>query len=186
METEFKKLSDLIAATGTSTAVACAASAPSFDPTPGNEQTNHKERSVYSHIPKVNTWREVIEHWERGCCEKNLSVPLKNWPVGSRTDALKHMYADRKLIALEHARLGEHNFIYEYDANNITLKELKKRIRTKRAEHAFQGENERTVQKQRMVFLLRPFCLLRHYRHPHFARHRTRVSVPRSPALAGA
>lgn len=56
-----------------------------------------------SHIPKVKNWREVIEHWTKGSPQKNLTVPLKDWPAGTRTKkSLKFKYHDRKLIAWEY------------------------------------------------------------------------------------
>lgn len=84
---------------------------------------------MYTHIPNVLGWREVIEQWNIGCPSKNLMVPLKDWPRGSRTSSLKYKYHDRKIIASAYLALGEENFIEKYQPDIVTLKQLKRKIR---------------------------------------------------------
>ena len=95
------------------------------------EQTGapKKSGSLYNHIPGVKHRKEAINQWEVGCPSKNLTVPLKNWPRGTRTKDLKYKFHDRKLISLEYLRLGETEFLGKYDQDNCTLKDLKHRIR---------------------------------------------------------
>ena len=92
-------------------------------------------RPLYNHIPGVKTWKEVINQWETGCPSKNLTVPLKNWPRGTRTRGLKYKYHDRKLIAMEYLRLGEHSFLEKYCPDDCTLKVLKQKIRREHKEN---------------------------------------------------
>lgn len=88
---------------------------------------------VYSHIPKCRDWREVVLHWKHGCPEKNLIVPLKDWPVKTRnsTRKLASKYSDRKIVAETYEKFGEDKFLETYSPDNLTLYELKKVIRNK-------------------------------------------------------
>lgn len=70
-----------------------------------------------------------MKQWEKGCPEKNLMKPLKQWPKGSRSTYLKSVFHDRKLIALEYLKLGETCFTEKYKPDEITVKKLKKLIR---------------------------------------------------------
>ena len=87
--------------------------------------------SCYDHIPTVNCWTEVVQQWVNGCREKNLSIPLKDWPIGTRSGSLKYKYHDRKLIAVEYLKLGHDRFVQLYSPDSITLKCLKRKIRDK-------------------------------------------------------
>lgn len=95
-----------------------------------------------SHIPKVKNWREVIEHWTKGSPQKNLTVPLKDWPAGTRTKkSLKFKYHDRKLIAWEYLALGNDAFVTKYSPDSITMKQLKKMIRDNNKFDAIEEED---------------------------------------------
>ena len=71
----------------------------------------------------------MIEQWTNGIPEKNLKIPHKHWPLGTRSDSLKYMYHDRKLIGTEYDKLGEASFISTYKPDDITMKDLIKIIR---------------------------------------------------------
>lgn len=99
-----------------------------------------QSRSVYNHIPGVKSWKDAIKQWENGCPSKNLTVPLKLWPRGTRSKELKFKYHDRKMIAVEYLRLGERSFIEKYDPENCTIKVLKQKIRNENKQNK-EGEN---------------------------------------------
>ena len=85
--------------------------------------------NMFNHIPNVTEWREVVDQWENGCPSKNLMIPLKQWPRGTRTESLKFKYHDRRLIAMEYVNLGNDLFVSKYNPDKISMKELKKKIR---------------------------------------------------------
>ena len=66
-------------------------------------------------------------------------VPLYQWTRGTRTESLKYIYHDRKLIAVEYLRLGETSFVNKYDPDSCTLKDLKHKIRS---EHKRASESQ--------------------------------------------
>lgn len=45
--------------------------------------------SFDSTIPVFNNWKAVIKQWNEGILEKNLMVPLKDWPGTARTKSRK-------------------------------------------------------------------------------------------------
>ena len=114
----------------------------SLAPNPGACGVTGTEISMYNHIPGIKSWKDAINQWENGCPSKNLTVPLKSWPLGTRTSGLKYKYHDRKVIALEYLRLGDTSFVDKYDPNNCTLKALKQKIRNEHKSNNLQQDVE--------------------------------------------
>lgn len=80
-------------------------------------------------IPRLEKWYDAVEQWKKGCPQKNLTQALKDWPHGVGKGKLKDKFYDRKLIVFEYLRLEIDKFIDKYNPDNVTIKELKKKIR---------------------------------------------------------
>ena len=89
-------------------------------------------RDKCTHIPRVNSWREVVDHWTVGDASKNLTIPLKNWTRAARKSKFKSIFHDRKLIGEEFERVGKKEFLERYKPDEISITELKKAIRRTR------------------------------------------------------
>ena len=86
-------------------------------------------RRKCTHIPILRGWRKVIDHWNEGCPEKNLTAPLQQWPERARTKNFKSKSQDRKLVACEVAALGEKEFMSTYYPDDVPLVKLKSLVR---------------------------------------------------------
>ena len=93
------------------------------------EEDDMELRRKCTHIPRVRGWRAVVDHWNEGCPEKNLTVPLKQWPKRARTKNLKSKFHDRKLVACEFAALGEQESMSTYYPDDVHWVKLKSLIR---------------------------------------------------------
>lgn len=76
------------------------------------EMDSARRDEIKRHVLYCIQWRDAIFHWNEGCPEKHLMLPLKYWPLSARKSSriLLSMYFDRKKIAEEQEILGNEAF----------------------------------------------------------------------------